>query len=743
MTISWPNLAEQEAPQHYAGKETTRQQTLDHAMQSRAEEQLSALLGEIGDAFYAVDGNWRITAANRAAGRRSGHPWEAILCRPIWDVLPWLKAEAFRLRLDHAMRTGERTEFDAHLPEAAGGRVEIRLFPYADGLGILLRDKPGQDDVHENEARLRLATEAAGLGIWDWDLATGEIVCSGLTKTIHGLPADAPVNRRTLRDAIHPDDLPRISSQFQRALDGHTRERKPYEYRIIRQDGTIGWVLVQGKVMFDRVGGEQRALRYVGTVHDISARKRAEEALKESEARLMALADNMPLGMVFQITMTRERKGRRFVYVSQNCLRVNGVTPEKALEDPAVLDSLILPEHWPTLAAAEAEALHSLKPMDVEVRMRHAMTGEIRWFQIISAPRVLSNGWLVWDGIQNDITDRKRSAEALRQSEEHLRTILDELPVGVTLTQVPDGTLLFQNAKSVELLGHLGRTAEDDAGPIRHGPIHPDGAPYEIHECPVASAIMSGRSVDQLEVLYRRRDGRIVDLAMDSALVQNSDGSSFAVSAFYDVTERKRAEEHQRLLINELNHRVKNTLATVQSLAVQSFKSTALSDDGRAARSAFEARLFALARGHDVLTRENWEGAGLNEIVSQAFAPYRDQCGSDDILETEGPDLRISPAMALSLSMAFHELCTNALKYGALSVAGGRVRISWETAAADIGSRLLLRWEERGGPPVTPPVRRGFGSRLIEGGLARELNGTVHLSYEPAGVTCTMDAPLS
>jgi two-component sensor histidine kinase len=212
-----------------------------------------------------------------------------------------------------------------------------------------------------------------------------------------------------------------------------------------------------------------------------------------------------------------------------------------------------------------------------------------------------------------------------------------------------------------------------------------------------------------------------------------------------DITDHKRAEEHLRLLINELNHRVKNTLATVQSLAAQSFHR--LENRGSEglvnAYSAFEARLFALARGHDVLTRENWESASLSEIVNQAFAPYRGHPEDGSRIDVDGPDLRIPPPMALSLSMALHELCTNPLKYGALGPSGGQVRISWTTAAASTGTRLVIRWEEHGGPPVTPPARKGFGSRLIQDGLARELNGVVGMSYEPAGVVCTIDVPLS
>jgi two-component sensor histidine kinase len=190
---------------------------------------------------------------------------------------------------------------------------------------------------------------------------------------------------------------------------------------------------------------------------------------------------------------------------------------------------------------------------------------------------------------------------------------------------------------------------------------------------------------------------------------------------------------------------VKNTLAIVQSLALQSLPKKAGPDDADAftvARQAFEARLFALARGHDVLTRENWEGASLARIVDEAFAAYRKSLDGGDAFEVDGEDLRVTPSMALSLSMALHELCTNALKYGALKTPGGRVRVSWRINPSPEGDTLAMRCEESGGPSVSSPAHKGFGSRLIEQGLARELNGTVRLIYEPSGVVCTIDVPL-
>ena len=197
-----------------------------------------------------------------------------------------------------------------------------------------------------------------------------------------------------------------------------------------------------------------------------------------------------------------------------------------------------------------------------------------------------------------------------------------------------------------------------------------------------------------------------------------------------DLTERKGAQDLERLLVNELNHRVKNTLATVQSITSQTLRGAT---DLDAARRAIEGRIQSLARAHDLLTRQNWSGADLGEVAARATAPF-----AGGRFELSGPALQVSPRHALVLSMALHELATNAAKYGALSSPGGRVEVTW---ALD-GASLVLRWRERDGPPVAPPKRRGFGTRLLEQGLARELGGGAALTYARDGVVCEITAEM-
>jgi PAS domain S-box-containing protein len=245
---------------------------------------------------------------------------------------------------------------------------------------------------------------------------------------------------------------------------------------------------------------------------------------------------------------------------------------------------------------------------------------------------------------------------------------------------------------------------------------------------------MERGEVHQMEAPSAFRPDRVVDLRIGPL---RAGGVAVALR---DVTERfetqrkmREAEEHLRLMVLELNHRVKNNLATVQAIAIQTLRGT---ETPAEAREAFLRRIMALAAAHDILTHEQWDGAGVAEIAEGVLGAL----DANQRVTLQGPALRLSPKAALSLSMAFHELGTNALKYGALSRPGGEVRLEWRTRGDP--AMLEVDWSERGGPPVAAPRTRGFGSRLLEHGLAAELSGEVRMMFEPDGLRCAIRAPL-
>ena len=196
-----------------------------------------------------------------------------------------------------------------------------------------------------------------------------------------------------------------------------------------------------------------------------------------------------------------------------------------------------------------------------------------------------------------------------------------------------------------------------------------------------------------------------------------------------DVTDRKHVEAHRALLANELNHRVKNTLATVQTIVVQTLRANLSHDE---TRDVIEGRIQSLAAATDVLTRESWDGATLTAVATTALAPFRAE--GDRRITVRGPEVMLSPSLALVFAMAFHELATNAVKYGALTNEIGRILLDWDIVDGSQPETLRLTWRESDGPSVCPPTRRGFGSRMIERALADELQGRAEIDYRPEGI---------
>jgi PAS domain S-box-containing protein len=255
-------------------------------------------------------------------------------------------------------------------------------------------------------------------------------------------------------------------------------------------------------------------------------------------------------------------------------------------------------------------------------------------------------------------------------------------------------------------------------------------------ETSIIERIRRGERVETYETVRRRKDGSLVDVALTVSPVRDADGRIVGASKIArDVTEQRRAAEHQKLLVGEIKHRIKNNLATVQALARQTLTSVPPEE-----MAAFVGRLQALASAHDALMAENWNRASLREIVVRAINVF-DNIDSDRFIVTGDTDIRIGADQSPRLAMVLHELLTNAIKYGALSNETGQVMIAWERRTSEQGPRLRLTWQESGGPPVIKPERAGFGSTLIERALKSD-DTAIDLSYDPRGVRAIFDLGL-
>ena len=244
-----------------------------------------------------------------------------------------------------------------------------------------------------------------------------------------------------------------------------------------------------------------------------------------------------------------------------------------------------------------------------------------------------------------------------------------------------------------------------------------------------ASVGRSTRSEQELVLLAENDNLRLL---LEQASV---DAQALLAHAGIEAKEREAADKLQKLIMSELHHRIKNTLATVSAIASQSFRTATSLEHGQ---TAMEGRLLALARAHDLLMQDSWSNASLTHTLSGATEPYDSQ-GSRRCY-FNGPDIKITSGAVIALAMTFNELCTNTTKFGALSKPSGRVDIAWTTDEEK--QRLLLTWIERGGPSVQPPKRRSFGTRMMES-LGHQLNGQVRLDYHPSGFAYSLDVPLT
>ena len=306
------------------------------------------------------------------------------------------------------------------------------------------------------------------------------------------------------------------------------------------------------------------------------------------------------------------------------------------------------------------------------------------------------------------------------------------MPMVFTDAKVADNPIIFANDAFLKLTGY----DRDELLAQGFNFLLADDSDHK--DLGEIAAAFAGKD-DDAEVRYRHKDGGTFCASIFVNPVEDENGKVVQhFVSLVDTTRHLRARENAAMLIDELNHRVKNTLATVQSIVTQAVRN---SSDPQIVRESIETRIAALSRSHDLLGREKWDGAGLRDLVGESLAPFRVIDGHAERFTAEGENIRLSPKAALALGIAFNELATNAVKYGAFSNAAGTVSIKWTIKNQPDGRWLCLHWREKDGPPVTPPTRKGFGSRVIEQGLAHELQGKVKLDYLTGGIVCTIDVP--
>jgi two-component system CheB/CheR fusion protein len=294
-----------------------------------------------------------------------------------------------------------------------------------------------------------------------------------------------------------------------------------------------------------------------------------------------------------------------------------------------------------------------------------------------------------------------------------------------------DGTITSWNPAAEKLFGY---TAEEAIG----SPIWMLAPPDRKNEMPaILERIRRGEMIEHYETIRRRKDGTLIDISLTVSPILGEKGQIVGASKIArDISERKRAEERQRILSAELSHRVKNTLAVVQVLAERSgSKATTVAE----CMEAFRGRLQALAGAHSALIASDWTGASLASLIQTTLEPYR---GEGDRIELDVHDLRLDPEVALTLALGLNELATNASKYGALSNATGRVALSARLEENQSGQELRLLWREEKGPEVQPPAAPGFGTTMLREAIEYQHEGRVELDWRTEGLVCHLTLPI-
>lgn len=485
---------------------------------------------------------------------------------------------------------------------------------------------------------------------------------------------------------------------------------------------------------------EERSLR-----DEVTESLRVVDAeLQRSERRFQTIADAMP-----QLVWSTLPDGYHD-YFNQRWYEFTGMAPGSTMGE--VWNDLLHPDDQERAARRWQHSLDTGEPYEIEYRFK-AAGGGYRWFIGRAVPIRDRAGRIErWFGTCTDIHDKKLAEGALVAAQDQLKARVAELaqekarlerlmisaPNLIFINDLKRGRNAYINPQVFESLGY--GPAELTGRPLKAlgGLIHPEDR-RRVAEFQAQIRRVADGEVREIEYRMRHADGTYRWFLFRETPFQRDETGEVTqlLGTALDIGARKQADERQQMLIRELHHRVKNILATVQAIASATGRS---SRSFEAFRDDFAERLVSLGRTHSLLTREAWAGAGLRDILESELAPYLD--AADGRVVIEGPSLVIPRDMTVPVGMAIHELTTNAVKYGALSVPEGRVDVTIESDGAVPEPRMTLVWRESGGPPVAPPQRKGFGTLLLNRLLASQLGGEVAIDYRPEGVVARMDVVL-
>jgi len=688
----------------------------------QSENRLRAFVAASSNAMYRMSPDWSQLCEN------DGRGFVADVDGPrsnwIGDYIPDEDRTAVLAAIDRAIAGKSVFELEHRVRRADGsvGWTSSRAVPILGPDGEIAEWFGAASDVtdrvamterlRESEARFRAAIDAVEGVLWTND-ASGRMVgeqpgwarLTGQTRDQYQAYGWA--------DAVHPDDAqPTID-----AWNGAVAERRTFvfEHRLRRADGR--WRLYSIRAI-PIVGADGSVVEWVGVHTDITEARSAEERLRESEERLALFIEHAPAAIaMFDRDMRYIAASRRML----TDLRIPAHTTFVGRSHYDIFPDV--PDRWreiharvlagETLSANEDQfprADGTLDWLRWEMRPWRDAAGEI-------------GGAVLFSEVKTAEVEAKR---ALKKAEADLRRLTDAVPA-IVYSADSGGSVIAVNARWTE---YTGQTIEAIQARGWDDVVHPaDGRRMRA----AFEEALGDKKAFVFEFRCRRRDGEYRWFYTVAEPELDDDGHVvgwFGTST--DIHDRKEAEERERLLAREVDHRSKNLLGVVQSV-VQLTRAADIAEF----KSAVTGRIQALARTHGLLAASRWEGVELGQLVREELAAFKRE-GADRIA-IAGPAVRLKPGAAQALALAVHELATNGAKYGALSVDDGRLEVTWRQAG--VGDHLQFTWAESGGPGVSAPTRRGFGSTLIRSSVERQLNGALELDWTTSGLVCRMSLP--
>ena len=584
--------------------------------------------------------------------------------------------------------------------------------------------------VRASEERLRLAQLKTGVGVWDWDLRADKITWTPELAAIYGVEPGYMNRYADFRDRVHPDDIEMMRVNREAAVQRGETFRT--EFRIIRPDGKVRWLLSMGGAVYDAVTGEPT--RILGNNIDITERKEAELALAERNMQL-ALAGKASLVGTFAYDLETER-----VQVSESYAAIYDFQEGTTEIAPSQWRALVHPDDLERLESRRCQAFaDGRREYGLEYRIVLPNRG-LRWIETRSFISYDAEGHpqrVV--GVNIDITERRRMEQALTDRNRQLELAGKAALVGSFAIDLDTAREDFTSNRMhfspgyAAIYGLPEETMEISVGDWR-SLVQPDDLSQFLEHLQQTFSERRGEHHSEFRIV--RPCGTIRWIETRSFIEYDQAGyARRMVGVNIDITERKRAEAARKILNAELDHRVKNSLATVSAVISQT-RQASRSLDGFV--DGLEGRIRSMATTHELLSFGHWQGVSLTELIRRELEPY----AARNNTEVGGPHVVLKPEAGQAIAMVLHELATNAAKYGALTNKNGRVSIRWDQRSnGRARSNLVVEWKEIGGPPVVETGKTSYGTSTIRHLIPYEFGGTVDLMLDLEGVRCRVELP--